>query len=107
VSEVFCGERIGYAGKERENAYDLVSVPYRSEDKTANTFTDGGGSSAGMGFNVLAEETLAAAQAMRRQAAFLQQAPSQRRGCRSAAHAAFDLLRVLCCERKRSSGCSG
>jgi hypothetical protein len=103
VSEVFCGERIGNAGKEREYAYDLVSLPYRSEDKTANTlFNDGGGSSAGIGFSILAEEPLAAAQALRRQAAFLQLAPSQRRGGPSAAHAAFDLFRMLCRERKRS-----
>jgi len=103
VSEVFCGERIGNAGKERENAYDLVSVPYRSEDKTANPlFNDGSGSSAGICCSILTEEPLAAAQAKRRQAAFLQPAPPQRRG-ESAAHAAFDFFRVLCRERKRSS----
>ena len=108
MSEVFCGERIGNASKEREHAYDLVSLPYRSEDKTANTlFSDGCGSSAGIGLSILAEEPLAAAQAMRCQAAFLQLAPSQRRGGQSAAHAAFDLFRVLCRERKCSSGCSG
>jgi len=102
-SEVFCRECIGSAGKERKNPYDLVSVPYRGEDKRANTLSsDGGGSSAGIGFSILAEDLLAGAHATRRQAALLEPAPSQRRRHPSAAHAAFDLFRAFCRERKRS-----